>query len=327
MAARKSERLMNLTIALLTTRTFLPRERLRAMVEGYADLSDEAFGRMFERDKDELRRLGVPVQTGSFSALFADELGYRIERADFELPPVELSAEEGAVLAVAAQVWQEAGVASSTAQALAKLRADGEDPDTTRLAVVTPHIQAREPAFEPLWQAVLARRVVAFRYRGGTEERRLEPWTLLCRRGAWYVVGWDQGRAARRHFKLSRITAGPDAVGEPEAYRVPDDLDAAALLAALEPSPADATALVAIRGERAPGLRRRAALSGTVADGVPAGYAAYLVPYATESGFVGELAQAGPDVLVLQPLELVDALRDHLGGLIAALAPAEGGRP
>ncbi|MCL1841361.1 MAG: WYL domain-containing protein, partial [Propionibacteriaceae bacterium] len=122
MAARKSERLMNLTIALLTTRGFLSRERIREMVEGYAGLSDDAFQRMFERDKAELRDLGLPVETGTIDPWFGDEQGYRIERGDFELPPVRLDADEVAVLVAAAQVWQQAGVAESTRHALAKLR-------------------------------------------------------------------------------------------------------------------------------------------------------------------------------------------------------------
>ena len=75
----KTERLLNLTIALLATRRFLSREEIRAMVPGYSE-HDEAFERAFERDKDDLREMGIPIETGSNSAVFDDEPGYRIRR-------------------------------------------------------------------------------------------------------------------------------------------------------------------------------------------------------------------------------------------------------
>ena len=89
MAPRKSERIMNLAICLLLARRFLDKNHLREVVEGYGGLSDAAFERTFERDKDDLRAMGVPVETGSNSTLFPDEIGYRIRRQDFELPPID----------------------------------------------------------------------------------------------------------------------------------------------------------------------------------------------------------------------------------------------
>ncbi|MCL2317121.1 MAG: WYL domain-containing protein [Actinomycetia bacterium] len=319
MSARKSERLMNLAIALLTTRTYLTRERLRDMVQGYHGLSEEAFGRMFERDKDELRELGVPVETGSLSTYFGDEPGYRVRRADYELPPIALTADESAVLGVAAQVWQRSGAAESTLLALAKLRAEGDDPDTERLRMPVPSVGAREAAFGPLWEATTARQAVAFRYRGAEAERTLEPWSLVSRRGAWYVLGRDRDRGEPRLFKLGRITGVPRPVGRPGAFDVPRDVDMDDLVARLQPRRPEASALVAVRGERAPGLRRRATLSGALEPELPPGFTAYLVPYATEAGLAGEVAQAGPDAFVVEPGEAAAAVREHLAGLLAHL--------
>src|SRR3712207_7294903 len=69
MSARRAERLVNLVIALLGTRQFLTAARIRATVPGYepddgTERADEAFKRMFERDKAELREIGVPLETG-----------------------------------------------------------------------------------------------------------------------------------------------------------------------------------------------------------------------------------------------------------------------
>ena len=98
------ERILNLTICLLVSGRYLPKSRIREAVEGYHDLSDAAFERTFERDKDELRSLGVPIEVGSFDPLFDDEPGYRILPSEFELPPIDLDAEEAAVVGVAARV-------------------------------------------------------------------------------------------------------------------------------------------------------------------------------------------------------------------------------
>jgi hypothetical protein len=94
MSARRTERLLNLVIALLATRRWLTKEQIRAAVPQYADgESAEAFDRMFERDKEDLRELGVPIVTGTDSAWFDDEIGYRIDRDAYALPPVQIDAE------------------------------------------------------------------------------------------------------------------------------------------------------------------------------------------------------------------------------------------
>ena len=106
MAPRKTERILNLTICLLVSGRYLPKSRIREAVEGYHNLSDAAFERTFERDKDELRSLGVPIEVGSFDPLFDDEPGYRILSSEFALPTIDLDAEEAAVVGVAARVRQ-----------------------------------------------------------------------------------------------------------------------------------------------------------------------------------------------------------------------------
>src|SRR6476661_7327733 len=218
MTSRKTERILNLTICLLVSGRYLPKSQIREAVEGYHDLSDTAFERTFERDKDELRALGVPIEVGSFDAFFDDEPGYRIKASEFELPPVELDAEEAAVVGVAARVWQHASVAESTRSALAKLRAAGVEPDTSQLASLEPSVQASEPAFEPLWNAVLERARVSFTYRDGSL-RTFEPWGMTAFKGRWYVVGRDVDRDDTRMFRLSRFADLPRRISRPEIGR------------------------------------------------------------------------------------------------------------
>lgn len=288
---------MNLAICLLMARRFIEKSQIRQVVEGYHDLSDSAFERTFERDKDELRTMGVPVETGSNNPLFPDEVGYRIRRKDFELPAIEFDSAETAALGLAATVWESATQAEQAVSALAKLRAAGVDPDPARLSGLAPSIGAREPAFASIWSATGDRTPIRFSYKG--QPRQVEPWAMTYRRGAWYLLGHDRDRQAPRMFKVARVDTPAQVIGKPGSYHVPDvDLDAA--WRRLEPRQADTQAVVAIRQGRAPELRRRARPADH--DGpVPAGYEVHALGYAREADLVGELCAHGADAVVLAP--------------------------
>src|SRR6201989_1524982 len=140
MTARKSERLLNLLITLLVSRTYVTKDKLRNVVEAYSEAGDDAFEKMFERDKDDLRALGVPIEVGGFDPMFEDEKGYRIPRGAFELPDIDLEPQEAAVIGLAARVWQHAGLASATSDALVKLKAAGVTVDREALDIVQPQL-------------------------------------------------------------------------------------------------------------------------------------------------------------------------------------------
>lgn len=308
MAPRKSERIMNLAICLLMARRFIEKSQIRQVVEGYHDLSDAAFERTFERDKDELRAMGVPVETGSNNPLFPDEVGYRIRRKDFELPAIEFTPAETAALGLAATVWESATQAEQAVTALAKLRASGVDPDPARLAALSPSLSAREPAFASIWEATLDRTPVRFGYKG--QPRRVEPWAMTYRRGAWYLLGRDRDKAEARMFKVARVDGPAQRIGRSGSYTVPDlDLDAA--WGSLEPRQPDAEAVLAIRPGRAPELRRRGHPIETDQP-VPAGYEAFAVSYARAGDLVGEVCAYGADVLVLAPQRIRRAVVTEL---------------
>ncbi|QXT63907.1 helix-turn-helix transcriptional regulator [Tessaracoccus palaemonis] len=298
MSARKSERLVNLLIALLSTRRYLTRAELRSMVEAYRDSTDQAFERQFERDKQELRGLGIEIETGSNEVFFEDEEhGYRINRATFELPEISFTPEELAALALAGQVWQDTLAADHTARAFEALRAGGADPDPSLVPSVRPHLDVRERDFEVVYGAALDRREVTFGY--GGRDRRLQPWMLLQRRGRWYVFGYDLDKEADRFFKLARFTSPAVAVGKAGAFDVPTD--AREQSARLTPVDA-AAALVAVRdGAAAPP-------GAEPADGAaaPEGYSAWRMRGIDGRALVGEILAAAPDVLVLDPPDLRD---------------------
>lgn len=313
MSARKSERIMNLAICLLMTKRFLSREQIRDAVEGYRGLSDAAFERTFERDKDDLRAMGVPLETRSNNAFFEDEVGYRIVRSDFELPPVDFDPAEITALGLASRVWEQASLAGEAVSAVAKLRAAGVELDAVPLAGLALSVGAREPAFEVVWQAALSRTRVAFGYHG--VRRVVEPWHLTYRNGAWYLHGYDATRGEPRVFKLARFEDEPVLTGKPGAYQVPDGVDAADAMRWIDPAGPDAEAVVALRRGRAPELRRRGR-SVDAAEGVPDGYEAFAVRYSTGEDVVGEITRCGEDAVVLEPADLRAAVIAHLTGVV-----------
>jgi proteasome accessory factor B len=314
LSARKSERLLNLLITLLVSRTYVSKDRLRQVIAEYRDAeTDEAFEKMFERDKDDLRQLGVPIEVGSSDPLFDDELGYRIVRSAFELPEIELSPEEAAVVGLAARVWQHAGLASATSDALVKLKAGGVEVDRGALNVVQPQLAVDEPSFEVIWDCLRTRTPVTFEYRKSTaatgEQRHLQPWGVATYRGRWYVVGFDSDRQAPRLFRLSRVQGEVRRDGKAGAYAVPPDVDLAELTSALAPTPRDQTARLLVRHGAALGLRRR---TRPVEGDAPEGWDLMEVDFGSDGSLVDEALAYGEDIVVLEPHDLRDFVIQRL---------------
>src|ERR1700734_1235903 len=159
MSRRKTERLLSLVVCLLSARRYLTAAQIRDAVPGYPD-SFEAFKRMFERDKDELRELGIPLETG-INPGSEEESGYRISRQAYELPEIRLEPDEAAVLGLAARVWRRAELAGAAEGALLKLRAAGIEAEDLTQPGIEPRVQTPEAAFGPLWEAVRDRRAGA----------------------------------------------------------------------------------------------------------------------------------------------------------------------
>jgi proteasome accessory factor B len=312
----RAERLVNLVLALLSTRQYLTADRIRGIVPGYADAaSDEAFSRMFERDKTELRELGIPLEIGR-NSVFDSADGYRIARRDYELGEIDLAPDEAAAVGLAVRLWDSPELTGQAQGALVKLRAAGVEVDHTAPPVVESRVRT-EPAFSPLLAAVQNRQVVRFDYRrSGSAElltRTLEPWGVVSWRARWYVVGHDRDRRATRCFRLSRIVGEVRTVGEPAEVVRPQEVNLLEFVAGssqAEQSPV-ATARLWIADRRAAGVRRRARLVGRLTvDGVE-GDLAELELYYPESA-ADWIAGHGPDVLVLEPDVLAKAVQERL---------------
>ncbi|HJQ48013.1 MAG TPA: WYL domain-containing protein [Amycolatopsis sp.] len=316
MSTARAERLVNLVLALLSTRQYLSADRIRGIVPGYAEAaSDDAFSRMFERDKTELRELGIPLEIGR-NSIFDSSDGYRIARRDYELGEIELAPDEAAAVGLAVRLWDSPELTGQAQGALVKLRAAGVEVDHTAPPVVESRVRT-EPAFSPLLAAVQNRQAVRFGYRrSGSAERltrTLEPWGVVSWRARWYVVGHDRDRGATRCFRLSRIVGEVAAIGNAGEVERPENVNLLEFVAGSgqsEPSPV-ATARLWLADGHAAGIRRRAKLTGRRIVGGVEGDLAEIELYYPESA-ADWIAGHGPDVLVLEPEVLAKSVRERL---------------
>lgn len=223
------ERLVNLTIALLETRRPLTFDDLRRRTSYYPQPDPASARRMFERDKETLRSLGVPIETRQDFGM--DDPGYLIERRAYELRGVDLDAEEVAALALAVDMIG----ASEGALPLAKVAARAPDPaplerPATRVAIPVTDVEVFAPA-------IVERRVIRFEYRtadGRVGLRTVEPYGIVRRRRAWYLVGHDRDREQPRGFRTDRIQGELEVLDPPAAFTVPEDLDLGAVVSGPE---------------------------------------------------------------------------------------------
>jgi proteasome accessory factor B len=308
---------MNLLIMLLVQRGYVGKERIRSLL--YPESRGEAFDRMFERDKDELRSIGVPIETGTMSG-FDDEPGYRIRPDVFGLPEISLTSDEAAVVGLATRVWENASLAAATTEALRKLRSAGVDVDPTALELVQPRLTAEEPSFEVFFNATQERRLVEFDYRRSIVDeptrRRLQPWGVVRFSGRWYVVGWDVDREAERVFRLSRVVGDARPVGAADAFVVPEGADVGAVTRRLAPQPAAQAAVVLVRPGSGHALRR-AASSTTSTIGPDGETWDRLVLERVPADLVGEVLVLGADAVLMEPAELRRDLVARLREVVA----------
>lgn len=320
------ERQTNLVVALMATEIGLTKQQILDNISGYRQRAEagtrtDALEKMFERDKDELRTLGVPIETIGDPGDPNDlrEARYRIPKAEYDLPEdLEFSAAELAVLQLAGSVWS-AESASADAQAgVRKIRALGIDGDEPIIGFA-PRITTREPSFAPLQAAIEGCRVVSFDYLKPGEQiarrRTVEPLALLEYEARWHVYGIDRDADDERTFLLSRIINDVSTTKQTFDPGLREGAGDRAL-AGLEEVAARNRALLEIT----PGTEAALRL-GRRATAETQGFS---VPFVDVHVFADELASYGPEVRVVTPDTLRRAVITRLEAIIAAhSAPGE----
>lgn len=317
------ERLVNLVVALMATEQGLTKETILSSVTGYreqweAGASKDALEKMFERDKENLRGLGVPIETIGDRADPEDlrEARYRVPTAEYALPEdISFSPAEVALLNIAGSVWGSESLSADARSGLRKIRALGIPVDEPIIGYA-PRIRARDAAFPALQRAIEQCRVVTFSYlRPGdarSRERRIRPLALLEYEARWHVFGFDLTMDAERTFLLSRIVGDVTVTRErfDEVLRVGAGERA---LAGLEEVARRQRALLEVH----PGTEAALRLSRR-AESAPQGI---VVPYVDLHVFADELASYGPEVRVVAP----DDLRDQVIRRLTATLALHGG--
>ena len=324
MSASRTERLLNLLIALLNTKYGLRRSELREKVYHDTTSSEAAFGRMFERDKGELRHFGFEVETVTDKGWGSDDPAttrYRIGKESNRLPDVSLTPAECTVLILAAQLWEQAALGSAAQNAMRKLQASGGLVDAELPAGVQPRIRPAGQAFEDLVAAIHAQHPVSFSYLAGStgqeELRTVEPWGLGSRFGQWYLVGHDRARGDKRFFRLSRFTSAVTVLED--TFTPPPSFNVREQLAALPELPVR-HAVVDVAAGALLGLRKH---SEPCDGGTRAGFDRLRVPYRDAETLAEELASYGPKAIAVAPADLHAAVRRRLAAAAAFAAAPE----
>ena len=316
------ERLFSLVLALLATDTGLTKNEILSTVQGYRQKYSHSgdnsnLERQFERDKDDIRELGVPLETieSPGQAGNNQNLRYRIPRGAYELPPdVRFSPDETTLLNLAAMVWREGSLSGESRRAILKLRSLGVT-TTEPVLGYAPRVRVREAAFDPLSAALERHVMVTFAYlKPGERDARVRtvaPLALIQHQGRWHLYADEPESGTTRTFLLRRIVS--DVVTTSTSFPAPSSDQGERALAELEAVWNSRTGVVEVE----PGTDAATRL-GKRRGTVVSASGALELHYSDINIFADELSGYGPEVLVVSPPELRNAVRERLERTAAA---------
>jgi proteasome accessory factor B len=310
------ERLVNLVALLLESRIPLTFDQIREkLAEAYEHEDVNSAKRMFERDKDVLRDIGVPIEVVATDVWDAEQ-GYTIPKDRYYLPEIRFTPEEITALAVAAR----SGGDATAEDAVRKLLSGADGGAWATLAGAAPGGGGSDPGLATAAEAVAGLRRVRFRYRtmrGETSERTVDAYGLAVRRGHWYLVGLDLDRGELRSFRLSRLSS--DVVDEGEGSEPPEGFRAADVVEAAPrgPGAADETATIAFAPDVAWWATRGVA-GAEVVETREDGWLVARLPWQSVESLAGWALSFGPDAEVIDPPRFRDEVVRRLEAALAA---------
>lgn len=300
------ERILNLLAFLLTAERPVTADEIRSTVAGYEQSTDDAFHRMFERDKDLIRRLGIPLEVKPTDSWQVDQ-GYVVERGSYALPDPELTDDERTALWLAAEVVRLGGQVSAP-EALFKL---GGAPRGGSGEPLAASLGGGGADLETVFLALVEHRILRFDY--GGKLRRVAPYGLVHRRGHWYLVGPDAGVV--KVFRMDRVvevTVGD----EPEAFTRPAGFAASEFIPETpwEAGGEELTARVVFDPAMAWWARRQIGARGEITD-LPDGGIDATIPVANPEAFIGWLIGFDDAAELVEPDELRQRFLDRVKGI------------
>jgi proteasome accessory factor B len=308
--SRKIERLINLTIALLATKRYLTKSEIFNSVDGYEG-TPETRERMFERDKDDLRSLGIEIEVGSFDPLFNDEAGYKIKQEKYQFELGDISSTDVSLLSLAAEAWQEASFGDVAQKALLKLRSIGIASDEISIPGSVHKLNDGGQDLSLITKAIAQNQILNFAYLDSSMKsfaRRVVPIALSTRSGYWYLSGVDQEIQEIRTFRIDRIQGEVSASEGPRDFETPVGFDATK---ALSHSPSNDFAVIDVRVGKATSLRALAISTKSLGE-----WDQIRVPIFNLDSMASLVLWHGKDTLVQEPNNLRELVIQHLEALV-----------
>jgi len=285
---------------LLATGRWLTKSEIFTAIDGYSS-DNQAQERMFERDKEELRNLGIEIEVGTFDPLFEDEVGYRIRPEKYQIDVKDLTSVQLSLLSAAAMSWRNAEIRSQASSALMKLNALGLPSDPQSLDVFTPVIFNSDENLERVLNAIAAGKVISFNYRNGDhslQERVIEAYGVGTKNGYWYLAGNDLDRQDIRLFRLDRFVGQIKEQGKAGSYEIPKGFSMSSQLATRD---RNQSCTLLVRSNRGHDLRKYSTLVESSDD-----WDTVVYSYADQSELLSDLLWQGEDVIVKKPVEIID---------------------
>jgi proteasome accessory factor BC len=323
--ADKLIRQLSLVAFLMAERRLLTARDVKSNVEGYSEMSDEAFARRFYSDRAELTALGVPLQSQRDE--FTGEELYTLRSEHYFLDRLDLDDDELAALQTALYYLEGKFAYAEpfrlALQNLALGRAGFTEPTTD----TAERVRVSAPDYSPelagrlakLESAISKQRTVRFGYwsprRSRPGERTVNPYALRLDDGNWYVIGHDLDRDTTRTFKVSRIRGDIRfATRRERDFRVPPDFDVEQhrIPRPWQIGEIVGRARIAVSEDTAWWVERTLSDAGTIDDGV------FETDYATVELLAGWVLRQNGRAVPLEPDELVESVSDALASLAAA---------
>lgn len=305
MSNQKTERLINLTLALLSSKRYLTKSEIFKNVAGYSG-SAETMERMFERDKDDLRNLGVRIEVRALDPLFEDDQGYLIDSNSFQINPDDFSKEEILMLTMAANLWHRSALQNDSRAALLKIQSlDGMVETNT---VVSPVVEDNEDSrkLSLIFDAVERSVSLEFEYKGIV--RQVKPYGMYTRRGFWYLAA--QENDVVKSFKVIRISDQIKAISKSQSFTKPVDFKLSTFIEGMNGATKSQTE-VRIRKNQALAIRKRHKVEEIDSD-----WDQVFIDYVYEEDLIESLLWYGSNVVVISPKTIRDQIIKRVKGLI-----------
>jgi proteasome accessory factor B len=301
-----------LVIALLATKRYLTKSEIFRTIEGYEGAAD-SMERMFERDKDELRGLGIEIEVSALDPLFDDEVGYRIRSENFVMGRNGFTANEIAYMSLAAQVWKNATLDDVAQRAMRKLSGLAKPADISEIPAFAPIVLNAPIFLSELLECISQRKTVEFTYvdtEMNSVVRNVNVYSYFSLKGFWYFSGFDLEKSDIRTFRCDRISGNLLISKKSNSYNIPDGYV----------SDVNFTDLGEIQNAKLKVRQGRGSQLRNNASRIELGEEFDLIelPFASEDDLIALILWHLDDVLVISPESLKNSLISSLKDLVTS---------